>query len=151
MPWAFIASWVWDVTKELSSGFTNCVGQWFGRGVINFLVLFWRAETYVVGGRRKQDARGRGATGKALIAIARGRTRALKGVEAKDDWTGCLVLPSLGYKRRIIQPEKLVPPHYDHLSLVTYHLSCLKKQRSVVDLPVMTHFFDKHLKLKSFS
>jgi hypothetical protein len=95
-------------------------------------------ETYV-GGRRKPGKRGRGAEGKALVAIAVedkspkgiGRIRLQHIPDASadslgafattmivpgsvvitDDWAGYLTLPSLGYERKIIKPEKLVLPH----------------------------------------
>lgn len=95
-------------------------------------------ETFI-GGRRKPGKRGRGAAGKALVAIAVedkspngiGRIRLQHipdasagslGAFAKqmispgsvvvtDDWSGYLTLPSLGYERQIIEPEKLVLPH----------------------------------------
>ena len=95
-------------------------------------------ETFV-GGRRKPGKRGRGAAGKALVAIAVedknpngiGRIRlqhipdasaeslgtfakkmiAMGSVVVTDDWSGYFPLQSLGYERRVIQPEKLVLPH----------------------------------------
>jgi hypothetical protein len=95
-------------------------------------------ESYV-GGRKKPGKRGRGAEGKAIVAMAVedkgpegiGRIRlghvsdasneALGGfvstmvakgsVIMTDNWSGYLTLPSLGYKRVIAASEDLVLPH----------------------------------------
>jgi transposase-like protein len=94
-------------------------------------------ETYV--GGRKTGKRGRGAEGKAIVAIAVedkssegiGRIRlkhipdasadslgnfakmvlAPGSVIKTDDWSGYLPLPSLGYNRQILQSKDLVLPH----------------------------------------
>jgi transposase-like protein len=95
-------------------------------------------ETYV-GGRKKAGKRGRGAAGKAIVAMAvedRGEdgigrirlghipdassdslsgfvgTMVAKGSAVKtDDWSGYLSLPSLGYQRWIMTSAELVLPH----------------------------------------
>lgn len=95
-------------------------------------------ESYV-GGRKKPGKRGRGAEGKAIVAIAVedrgqegiGRIRLAHVVDASnealgefvstmvaegsvvktDDWSGYLTLPSLGYERVIAAPQNLVLPH----------------------------------------
>lgn len=95
-------------------------------------------ETYV-GGRKKPGKRGRGAAGKAIVAVAVedkgeagiGRirlahlpdasTKSLEGfvstmvspgsVVKTDDWSGYLGLPSLGYPREIMASKDLVLPH----------------------------------------
>ena len=95
-------------------------------------------ESYV-GGRNKPGKRGRGAEGKAIVAIAvedrgqqgAGRVRLAHVAEASnealggfvsamvakgglvktDDWSGYLALPSLGYERVVAAPDKLVLPH----------------------------------------
>jgi len=95
-------------------------------------------ETYI-GGKNKPGKRGRGAGGKALVAIAVedkgqegiGRIRLQQIPDASahslggfvstmvasgcvvktDDWTGYLTLPGLGYHRVIMKTKDLVLPH----------------------------------------
>jgi ribosomal protein L37AE/L43A/transposase-like protein len=95
-------------------------------------------ETYI-GGRKKPGKRGRGAAGKAIVAMAVedrgddgiGRIRlehipdvssdslsgfvgtmvATGSAVKTDDWSGYLGLPALGYRRWIMTPEALVLPH----------------------------------------
>ena len=95
-------------------------------------------ETYI-GGKKKPGKRGRGAQGKALVAIAVedkgqegiGRIRLQQIPDASgdslggfagmmvahgsviktDDWTGYLTLPDLGYHRVIMKSKDLVLPH----------------------------------------
>lgn len=95
-------------------------------------------ETYI-GGRNKPGKRGRGAAGKALVAVAVedqgpegiGRIRlqhvpdasaeSLGGfvrdmitpgsVVTTDDWSGYVALPKLGYTHRVSAPKALVLPH----------------------------------------
>jgi ribosomal protein L37AE/L43A len=95
-------------------------------------------ETYV-GGKNKPGKRGRGAEGKAIVAIAVedkgqegiGRIRLQQIPDASapilggfvstmvasgcvvktDDWTGYLTLPDLGYHRVIMKSKDLVLPH----------------------------------------
>jgi transposase-like protein len=94
-------------------------------------------ETYI--GGRKPGKRGRGADGKALVAIAVedkgpdgiGRIRLQHvpdasansldgfvqmsiepgGVVQTDDWPGYINFPSLGYEWRVLTPEQLKLPH----------------------------------------
>ena len=94
-------------------------------------------ETYI--GGRKPGKRGRGAEGKALVAIAVedkgpdgiGRIRLQHvpdgsanslggfvqlsiepgGLVQTDDWPGYINLPSLGYEWRVLTPEQLKLPH----------------------------------------
>lgn len=94
-------------------------------------------ETYV--GGKKSGKRGRGAAGKALVAIAvedkgpkgigRIRLQHIRDASAEslggfstamimpgstvntDDWDGYLTLPSLGYKRQILSSKEMVLPH----------------------------------------
>jgi transposase-like protein len=95
-------------------------------------------ETYI-GGRRKPGKRGRGAEGKALVAIAVedktpdgiGRIRLQHIPDASadslgefvqvsvtpgssvytDDWTGYVTLPSLCYQWKVLPPDQLKLPH----------------------------------------
>ncbi len=95
-------------------------------------------ETYV-GGKKKPGKRGRGAKGKALVAIAvedngfagigRIRLQHINDASADslgdfvstmvkpdsvvktDDWSGYNSLPKLGYERVILKPKELMLPH----------------------------------------
>lgn len=95
-------------------------------------------ETYI-GGRRKPGKRGRGAAGKALVAIAvedksfdgMGRIRLQHIPDASagslggfisamiapgslvktDDWSGYTTVATLGYRRAIVRSEELMLPH----------------------------------------
>jgi transposase-like protein len=94
-------------------------------------------ETYV--GGKKPDKRGRGAEGKALVAIAvedkgpggigRIRLQHIRDASAEslgnfvkvmilpgstlntDDWSGYVTLPTLGYKRQILRSKDMTLPH----------------------------------------
>lgn len=95
-------------------------------------------ETYI-GGKRKPGKQGRGAAGKALVAIAvedKGRdgigrirlgpipdasadslggfVRAMVATGSwvkTDDWSGYTTVAALGYRRAIVKPEELMLPH----------------------------------------